>query len=119
VSRGLQEILENSPEIKLSLADVRKALDEETAMLWATEEGFVISTGTTEWPTNRRVFLIWWAWAVNRGTDLVGKHYPFFEAVARDAGFSAIEVRTTTDEVAAHLARKGWVKSTITLTREL
>ena len=119
VREGLQEIVEASPEITTHVDDIKQALEAETAVLWTTDEGFVISTGITEWPTGRRVFLVWWAWARKRGTDLVEKHYPFFAAVARDAGFSAIEVRTTTDAVAEHLLKKGWTKSTMTLTRGL
>lgn len=119
VERGLEDILQDATTIKVRAADVKQTLDEGTTVLWTTAEGFVISTGSTEWPSGRRVFLIWWAWAVNRGTDLVQKHYPFFARVAKEAGFSAIEVRTTTDAVAEHLQRKGWIKSTTTMTREL
>ena len=116
---AVQEILDAQPQLTFTAADVYIACEEGSAALWIAEEGFVISTGETDDFTGDRTFLVWLAWAKERGQNCVIKHYDFFEEVARETGFKNIEVRTPIKKLESYLLDEGWQLDTAIYTREL
>lgn len=116
---AVQEILDEQPQLSFTTNDICIACKEGSATLWVAKEGFVISTGETDSFTGDRTFLVWVAWARDRGQSCVIKYYDFFAHVAREAGFKRIEVRTPIRKLEPYLIAEGWDIDTVVYTREL
>ena len=119
VKEGIKEILEVDKGLTFSPDHVYAACLAQQAILWVAEGGFVISTGETDIFNGERTFLVWLAWAEKRGDNLAVKHLPFFEAAAKGAGFSKIEVRSAVPEVVSYLENTGWEVDTVVFKRYL
>lgn len=119
VKYGVEEILEEDRNLTFRPEDVYAACLSNQALLWTTDEGFVVSTGETDPFTGERTFLVWLAWARQRGKNLAVVHRDFFEEAARDAGFTKIEVRSAIPEVRDYLIGTGWEIDTVVFTRYL
>lgn len=99
--------------------DVYAACVNQQAVLWVTSEGFVVSTTETDPFNGEKTMFLWLAWAVERGNDLVSKYQPFFERVAREAGYHQLETRSPFMGLKAHLTERGWEVDTVVYTRKL
>lgn len=119
VKRGIEEILAEQPQLTFRPEDVYAACLNEEAHLWVAPEGFVITTAERDEFTGKKTFLVWLAWAKKRGASCVIKYYSFFAQVAKDNGFSNIEVRTPITALEDYLLAEGWKKDTVIYTREL
>ena len=119
VKRGVEEILAEQPQLTFRPEDVYAACLSEQAHLWVAPEGFVITTGERDQFTGSRTFLVWLAWAKERGQNCVIKYYPFFAQIAKANGFSNIEVRTPISALEDYLVAEGWTKDTVIYTRAL
>jgi hypothetical protein len=119
VLAGVQEVLDGSPQLSYTTEDVYQACDKKLAVLWTTEDGFVVTTGETDPFTGNRTMLVWVAWAFTRGTNLVMQHQDFFIEAARDAGYKKIEVRSAVTELKSYILSLGWKLDTIVYTRDL
>lgn len=119
VEEGIKDILKSDPALTFTPNHVYGACKAQQAILWMTDEGFVVSTGETDVFNGERTFLIWLAWAKQRGSNLAVKHLSFFEEVAREAGFSKIEVRSAVPEVVSYLENTGWEVDTVVFKRYL
>jgi len=98
---------------------VYKMCEDGQAILWVTNEWFVISTEEVDEFTGNRTFLLWLAWAKKRGTKAGISGTRFFEEAARYAGFSSIEIRTAVPSVVQYLQDTGWQLDTVVLSRQL
>lgn len=119
VRRGVEEILRNSKTLTYRAEDVYAACVNKQAVLWTTSEGFVISTTEIDPFTDRKTMFLWLAWAKDRGNSLVSKYQTFFERVARDAGYSYLETRSSHLGLMQHLESHGWAIDTVVYTRAL
>ena len=119
VQRGVEEILKQDPHLTFTPEDVYKACVSRKAILWITDEGFVVMMGETDPFTQERTCLIWLAWAKKRGTSLVQKHQDFFIAAASAAGFAKMEVRSSVPAMQQYLPNIGWDIETVVYTRRL
>lgn len=119
VGYGVQDILKQDVNLTFRPEDVYAACLMEQALLWTTDEGFVVTTSEVDQFTGERTFLIWLAWARLRGQNLALKHRVFFEEAAKDAGFAKIEVRSAIPEVRDYLINTGWEIDTVVFTRYL
>lgn len=119
VRYGIEEILKEDRNLTFRPEDVYAACLAGQALLWTTDEGFVVSTSETDVFNGEKTFLVWLAWARERGHNLAVKHRVFFEEAARGAGFSKIEVRSAIPEVRDYLINTGWEIDTVVFTRYL
>ena len=94
VKQGIEEILEEQKDLTFIAEDVYAACLNNTAQLWVAPEGFVITTSCSDEYTDAKTLLIWLAWARAKGKDGVVKYTPYFSKLAKDAGYSMLEVRT-------------------------
>jgi hypothetical protein len=116
---GLEEIVAENPRLTYMPEDVYASCINGQAHFWMAPEGFVITSTEVDGFTGNRTFYIWIAWAKERGQSCVIKYYPFFEQVAKDAGYKKIEVRTAVSALEPYLISEGWTKETVVYTREL
>ena len=119
VQRGVEEILKQDPHLTFVPEDVYKACVSKEAILWITDEGFVVMTGETDPFTQERTCFLWLAWAKKRGTNLVQQHQDFFIRAASEAGFAKIETRSGVPALQEHLTGAGWDVETIVYSRRL
>jgi len=119
VKRGIEEILAEQSQLTFRAEDVYAACLNGEAQLWVAPECFVISTAEHDYFTESKTFLVWLAWVKERGQNCVIKYYPFFAQVAKENGFSNIEVRTPIAALEGYLLAEGWKKDTVVYTREL
>jgi len=119
VRLGLEEILAEQPQLTFRPEDVYAACLNEEAHLWVAPEGFVITTAERDEFTGARTFLLWLAWAKNRGQSCAIRYLPFFTQLARDSGFKTLETRTPISALEAYFLAEGWNKDTVVYTREL
>jgi len=116
---GVQEILDDQPQLTCTADQVASACMFGEATLWVTDEGFVISTAEVDTFTGDRTFLVWMAWAKKRGDNCAKKYYKFFSEFAKADGFKQIEVRSAVAALMPKLVSEGWDIDTIVYTREL
>lgn len=120
VRRGIRSILLEQSQLTFIPEDVYAACVNGQALLWTTDEGFVITTSEVDEFNDERSFLIWLAFAYGgTGGKLVMKHQQFFENAARDAGYKALEVRSPVLGLKEYLLFQGWEIDTIVYTRRL
>lgn len=119
VKRGVEEILAEQAQLTYIPEDVYAACLNGDAHLWVAPEGFVVSTEERDEFTGARTFLIWLAWAKDRGQCCAIKYYPFFARVAKQHGFNKIETRTPIPALEDYFLAEGWQKDTVVYTREL
>lgn len=119
VRYGIEEILKEDRNLTFRPEDVYAACLAGQALLWTTDEGFVVSTSETDVFNGEKTFLVWLAWARERGNNLAVKHRCFFEEAAKDAAFDKIEVRSAIPEVRDYLINTGWEIDTVVFTRYL
>jgi hypothetical protein len=119
VKRGIEEILAEQPQLTFRPEDVYAACLNEEAHLWVAPEGFVITTAERDEFTGARTFLLWLAWAKNRGQSCAIKYLPFFAELARENCFKNIETRTPIAALEDYFLAEGWKKDTVIYTREL
>lgn len=119
VKEGVEEILSEQPQLTFTARTVYDACKAEQAVLWVTSEGFVISTGETDSFSGERTFLLWLAWAKDRGGNVAVKHSTFFVEAARSAGFSKIETRSPVPALREYLVGAGWNIETVVFVRHL
>lgn len=119
VGPGVEEIIANDPNLTFTAYDVYDACEAKQAVLWVTDEGFVISTGETDPYTGERTMLLWLAWAKERGHNLVAKYQDFFVTAAKGAGFVKLETRSSVRALQDYLPSLGWDVDTVVYTRRL
>lgn len=120
VKAGLEEIIEEDPFLDVIPEDVFTACKTESAHLWITDDGFVVTTGLTDPYNGKRTLLIWFAWAKKKGMNIAAQCSDFFEQVAEEAGFSFIEVRTRYEELGRYIEdHLGWERETVVYRRDL
>jgi hypothetical protein len=119
VKRGIEEIIAEQPQLTFRPEDVYAAVLNGEALLWVAPEGFVITTEECDEFTGAKTFLVWLAWAKERGQSCVIKYYSFFAQAAKEHGFTSIEVRTPVTSLEGYLLAEGWKKDTVIYTREL
>lgn len=119
VRPGIEEILKLAPQLTYRPEDVYAACVSQRAVLWVAEDGFVVSSSEADPFTDERSMFLWLAWAKERGKDLVSKYQPFFERVARDAGYTQMETRSPFLNLMPHLTERGWDIDTVVYTRKL
>lgn len=119
VKSGIEEILAEQPQLTFRSEDVYAACLNGEALLWVAPEGFVITTEEGDQFTRAKTFFVWLAWAKKRGDSCVIKYYPYFAQVAKEHGFSSIEVRTPFKTLEDYLLVEGWKKDTVVYTRAL
>ena len=119
VKRGIKEILAEQPQLTFRAEDIYAACLNGEAQLWVAPEGFVITTAEHDDFTGDKTFLIWLAWAKDRGQNCAIKYIPFFSQVARSNGFKNIETRTPIVALEDYFLAEGWKKDTVVYTREL
>jgi len=116
---GLEEIISDNPSLTFKPEDVYASCVNNQAHFWKAPEGFVVTSTEVDEFTQDKTFFIWLAWAKERGQSCVIKYYPFFEQVAKDAGYKNIEVRTAVSALEPYLVSEGWVKETVIYKREI
>ena len=120
VRPGLEEIIEEDPYLEVIPEDVFTACKTESAHLWITDAGFVVTTGLTDPYNGKRTLLIWFAWAKEKGRNIAAECVEFFEHAAYDAGFSYIEVRTRHQQLGKYIEESvGWGLETVVYRRDL
>ena len=119
VKQGIKEILAEQPQLTFIPEDVYAACLNQEVHLWVAPEGFVITTAERDEFTGARTFLLWLAWAKNRGQSCAIRYLPFFTQLARDSGFKTLETRTPISALEAYFLAEGWNKDTVVYTREL
>ena len=119
VKRGIEEIIAEQPQLTFRPEDVYAAVLNGEALLLVAPEGFVITTEECDEFTGAKTFLVWLAWAKERGQSCVIKYYSFFAQAAKEHGFTSIEVRTPVTSLEGYLLAEGWNKDTVIYTREL
>jgi hypothetical protein len=119
VKRGIEEIIAEQPRLTFRPEDVYAAVLNGEALLWVAPEGFVITTEQDDEFTDKKSFFVWLAWTKERGQSCVVKYFSFFAQIAKQHGFSHIEVRTPITALEEYLLAEGWEKNTVVYTREL
>lgn len=119
VKQGIDEILAEQPQLTFRPEDVYAAVLNGEALLWVAPEGFVITAEQDDEFTDKKTFFVWLAWTKERGQSCVVKYYSFFAQIAKQHGFSHIEVRTPVTALEEYLLAEGWIKDTVIYTREL
>jgi hypothetical protein len=119
VKRGIEEIIAEQPRLTFRPEDVYAAVLNGEALLWVAPEGFVITTEQDDEFTDKKSFFVWLAWTKERGQSCVVKYFSFFAQIAKQHGFSHIEVRTPITALEEYLLAEGWEKDTVVYTREL
>jgi hypothetical protein len=119
VKQGVEEILAEQPQLTFRAEDVYAACLNEQAHLWVAAEGFVITTSEVEDFSGHKTFLLWLAWAKDRGQSCAIKYLPFFAQIAKENGFKNIETRTPVSALEKYFLAEGWTKDTVVYTREL
>ena len=119
VKVGIEEILLEQPQLTFTPENIYSECKNGSALLWTTDEGFIISSTLVD-PFNREeTFLVWIAWAKKRGGNCVVKHFPFFQRKAKEAGYKYIEVRTPVEAMNKYLTSQGWDLNTTIYKRGL
>jgi hypothetical protein len=109
VKPGLETIIAENKFLDVLPEDVYTACKTEAAHLWIKDEGFVITMGFTDEFTGKRTLLIWFAWAKEHGTNIAIECQSFFIRVAKEAGFTSLEVRTPYDQLGKYISNNcGW-----------
>jgi len=105
---GIGDLLQRHPHLTFRPEDVYATCVAGRAVYWKAEGGFVISTVEIDTFTEEKTFLIWLAYAWERGNDNVAKHIEFFKRVTREAGIKYLEVRTNITAMGTRLVKTGW-----------
>ena len=116
---GIEEILAEQPQLTFRPEDVYAMCLKNDAHLWVAPQGFVISTTEVDEFTGNQTFLIWLAWAKERGQNCATQYIGFFEKVARESGYKQIETRTPVSKLESYFLAEGWTKHSVIYTREL
>jgi hypothetical protein len=109
VRPALEEIIEDNLFMEVIPEDVYAACKAEDAHLWVTDDGFVVTTVSTDMFSGARSLFLWFAWAKKLGGSEAVSHTGFFEQVARDIKAAFLETRTAHQPVVEYLVGKaGW-----------
>ena len=119
VKPGIEEILSADSDLTFLPEDVYAYCKSGAALLWVTDDGFVVTTTETDEFTGDKTFLVWLAWAKSRGSNLAVLHYEFFAGRAREVGYAQIEVRSSVPALQKYLPDNGWKIATVVYTRDL
>jgi|TARA_R100000081_G_C4803535_1_gene165836 hypothetical protein len=119
VKKGVKEILAEQPQLTFRAEDVYAECLHGNAVLWTTKEGFIVSQTSTDPFTNENTFLVWLAWAKNKGNQNVVKYTPFFNEVAKNAGYKFLKVKSPIEAISKYLLNEGWNIDTITYRKEV
>jgi hypothetical protein len=119
VKEGIEEVLVEQPQLTYRPEDIYAQCVNGDALLWVAPEGFVVSSGFKDEFNDKSTFLIWIAWAKQRGQNCAVKYYDFFAKNAAEAGYDKIETRTAVSQVERYLLSDGWRKEAVIFTREL
>jgi len=113
VGVAIQRLIQDYQQLSFRAEDVYAAVVSGEAVYWKAPEGFVISTTEVDEFTDKKTLLIWLAWSHKRGNKNVLMYYPFFQKLARDMGWEAVEVRTPLPEMRQILVSAGWQVDTV------
>lgn len=119
VEEGIKEILNEQPQLTFRAEDVYAQCVNGDALLWVAPEGFVVSSDVRDEFTGKPTFVLWIAWAKEKGANCAVKYYDFFAKNAAEAGYEAIETRTPILQIEKYLMASGWRKETAIFTRDL
>ncbi len=120
VRPALEEIIDETLFVDLIPEDVYAACKAEDAHFWLSDDGFAVTTVTTEAYTGVRSLLLWFSYARHRGGAVGTKHCAFFGQVAREIGAKYLETKTSSVELAEYLQEKvGWQLELITLKKDV
>ena len=118
VKKGVESILRSSSHLTFRPEDVYAACISKEAVLWISEEGFVVTTGQTDQFTGERSMFIWLAWR-KQGGDLISRYGGFLEQAALDAGFDALEAESHRAGMEKVLVKNGWEVQTVQYRKDL
>ena len=100
VRPGLEEILDNDPNVYEIPEDIYAACVNGRASLWVTDRYFVVTQTFVD--NTVPCFLIWYAWSKDRGAKHSLAGHPFFEQMARDMGCRVMLTQTSKTSLVNH-----------------
>ena len=119
VRPGIEELLAAQPQLTYRPEDVYAKCVNSDAVLWTTDEGFLVTNVLYDEYSKDKIFFIWIAWAKKRGGANGIKHVPFFCTEAKKAGLNKIQFQSKTDAPIDFFTKNGWQVDTIVYTRDL
>ncbi len=119
VKVGVEKILEANKHLTYRPEDVYAACVGGQAVLWVTEKGFAVTTTEVDEFTNDKTLLIWVAWAKRKGHKVGNVHTDFFLDIAKEHGYSKLEIRSNVDNVGTYLTGSGWSIDTVVYSRQV
>ena len=120
VKPGLEEILHLDPNLTWRPEDIYASVIAGESHLWVHPNFFVVSTVETDLFTGDKTFLLWIAWARQRGGANAVTYGNFYEDVARQLGCQFISTKSVQMPAVEYLNEKvGWEITEITLGKDL
>lgn len=93
IKPGLEEIKQAWPALSTwRVEDVYAAVIMEQAVLYATDDGFVICTLDVDQYSGRKDLCIWIGYAYNRHQGTLNKYLPSFIEVAKSLGCAGVSM---------------------------
>jgi hypothetical protein len=118
VKPGIEEILQDDPDVYEIPEDVYAACVNGSAHLWITDRYFVVTKMFQD--HGKKGFLLWYSWSKDRGAKYSVDAHPFFEQVARNNGCQFMQAQTSRDTLADHfINRLGYSIRTLVLAKTL
>jgi hypothetical protein len=123
VSRGVDFILQEQPQLTFRAEDVYAACVNGDATLFVQKEalnpGFAVTYIDHDKYSGESGLLIWIAHLRERGLKSGVEIMEFFDQVARDCGCTYIEARSPIESLGEHFLKNGWDLDTRVYTRKV
>lgn len=108
VRPALVRLFTKSPAFDITPNQVREMCLDQTAQLWTTEEGFMVTRFQDDNYTGERTLLLWLGARFDDATDVCSKHLPFFDGVAKYMNCKYVEVWSSREGMERYLSRHGF-----------
>lgn len=113
VKKGIEEILADQPQLTFRAEDVYAECLHGEAVLWVTDDSFFVTQHSTDPFNNQNSLIFWLGWTSKKGTNVINKYYPFFNEVAKNAGYTNLVAKTPIHKFGEHLLRNEWELDTV------
>lgn len=109
---GIEQILEETPQLTFRPEDVYTECREGRAQLYISEKGWAILTREIDHFTDEHTLLIWLAKSVNPGDHSWVYHKEWLFELAREQQCEYIEARSAIKELEPYAEATGWIVDT-------
>ena len=119
VRPGLEEILQQNPQLTFRPEDVYAELLEKRSLLFMSKAGWMVLSVEIDQFTGDRTLLIWLAYTFKVGGHQWSDHQEWLNLIAAGEGCRFIEARSAVPELVPYAMKHGWTLETNVYRREV